>query len=193
MKTAKLSDARPMAAYENRFKVLLGYTKKEQYGERRAVYLEGFEWDCNWYWAGGYIGNNNFHAHFGGAFLNVPDIRGHVLGNFVTPWTEAQKYRDPKTAVTLRNGCAVWEDISTFLDDVPAYLSANWWRIKDLYKQFYALKEAAEVFQYGGHCSDKGRTDAEIRPEMARAINEHIGSVIIPAIVAAVSTAAIKD
>ena len=30
------------------------------------VYLEDFEWHCGWYWGGGYIGNNNFHAH---AFL----------------------------------------------------------------------------------------------------------------------------
>ena len=39
----------------------------------------------------------------------------------------------------------------------------------DLFKQFYALKTAAEVFQYGGggHCISEGRNPAEINKEMA--------------------------
>ena len=166
-----------MEQYNKKFKVLIGYTKKEQYGERRPVYLEGFQWNCGWYWGGGYIGNKDFHAHFDGAFLDTPDIRGHVLGNFVTPWSVK-----PENSVVVSNGCSVWEDITTFLDDAPAHIQANWWRIKDLYKQFYRLRDAAEVFQYGG-CTSEGRTEAEINPEMAKAINLHIATVIIPEIV----------
>jgi len=78
-----------MKELNKKFKILLGYTKRKQYGTREPVYLEGFKWDCGWYWGGGYIGNSKFHAHFNGAFLDTPDIRGHVLGNFVTPWTVA--------------------------------------------------------------------------------------------------------
>ena len=176
-----MNTSKPMSAYDQTFKTLLGYTKPAQYGSREPVYLEGFKWDCGWYWGGGYIGNKNFHAHFDGAFLDTPDIRGHVLGNFVTPWTKLEDYRKDG-AVVVSNGCSVWEDITTFLDDVPPHISANWWRIKDLYKQFYALRQAADVFQYGGHCSDQGRTEAELNKDQARAINLHIAQVIIPEI-----------
>lgn len=143
------------------------------------VFLEDFSWDCGWYWGGGYIGNNNFHCHFDGCFLDVPDERGHPLGRFTTPWNEKAKV---KGYVVLRNGCAIWEGIETFLNDVPEHIKNNWWRIKDLFKQFYTLKNAAEVYQYGGRCSDKGRTEKEINKKMANAINKHIEKVIIPEI-----------
>lgn len=174
-----------MSAHNRPFKVLLGYTKKSQYGTRRAVYLQGFKWDCGWYWGGGYIGNKDFHAHFDGAFLDVPDIRGHSLGNFVTPWQKLEEYQKG-SAVVITNGASIWEDVGTFLDDSPKHISENWWRIKDLFKQFYALKESAEVFQHGGHCTPKGRTDKEIDAGMAEKINLHIATVIIPEICKAV-------
>ena len=56
------------------------------------------------------------------------------------------------------------------------------WRLCDLFKQFYAYKEAAECFQYGGHYTSTGRTPEELKPEMAQAINAHIENVIIPEI-----------
>jgi hypothetical protein len=160
------------------FKVRLGYTKKELYGSREPVFLEGFKWTCEWYWGGGYIGNKHFHAHFDGAFLETPDIRGHSLGNFITPWSEKKR-----GAVVISNGCSVWEKLETFLDEVPARISKNWWRIKDLYKQFYTLKDAAQVFQYGGHCTSDGRNPAEINKEMADMINKQIADIIIPEII----------
>ena len=58
-------------------KWFLGYLK----GTKKSVYLKDFEWECDWYWGGGYIGNSSFHAHFDGAFLKVPDIRGHCLNS----------------------------------------------------------------------------------------------------------------
>lgn len=154
------------------FKQLLGYTKYDH----KPIYLEGFSWDCDWYWGGGYIGNKNMHCHFDGCFLDVPDRRGHPLGNFITPWDSG------KTGAVIRNGCSVWESIETFLEDVPEHISKNWWRIKDLYKQFYRLRDAAEVFRYGGHCTSIGRTEAELRPDLADTINKHIEDIIIPEI-----------
>jgi hypothetical protein len=148
-------------------KVYLGRTKGKH---SEPIYLEGFSWDCGWYWAGGYIGNRNMHAHFDGAFLNSPDPRGHVLGI------------DPKT---MSNQWAIWEDLSFFLDDAT-FTSNEWWRIKDLYKQFYSLREAAETFQYGGHCTSEGRNPAEINLAMAMQINSHIENVIIPEIMKAI-------
>lgn len=155
-------------------KWFIGRTKAKQYGSTDPIYLEDFKWDCNWYWAGGYVGNSNMHCHFDGCFLKTPDIRGHSLGDFVTPWsTKSDK------SVVVSNGCSIWESVETFLDDVPEHISKNWWRIKDLFKQFYALRAAAEVFQHGGHCTSTGRKKHEINPDMAKAINEHIEKVII--------------
>jgi hypothetical protein len=157
------------------FKVLLGYTKKEAYSTREPVYLNGFNWDCGWYWGGGYIGNSRFHAHFNGAFLETPDIRGHSLGNFTTPWNKNDN------SIVIHNGASVWEDLGFFLDE-PTYTPKEWWRIKDLYKQFYALKEAANVFHSGGHCTSDQRNPAEINKDMEDKINLHIQDVIIPEI-----------
>ena len=171
-----------MKEYEKNFKVLLGYTKPEQYGERRHLYLEGFTWNCDWYWGGGYIGNSHSLAHFDGAFLDCPDPRGHPLGSFYDPWTTPPEYVTPERVKRVDNGASVWAPLEFFLDDVPEHISKNWGRIKDLYEQFYVLRDAAEVFQYGGHCTSAGRTEAEIDKEMARAINLHIAKVIIPEI-----------
>jgi hypothetical protein len=54
-----------------------------------------------------------------------------------------------------------------------------------LYKQFYIFQKAAEAFQYGGHCSGAGRTEAELDKKMAEEINDHIQVVIIPEIIKA--------
>lgn len=144
-------------------KWLLGNLKNSH----ENVYLEDFEWSCEWYWSGGYIGNRDFHCHFNGCFLDVPDYRGHPLGDF--------------SPGKLRNGAAVWEDLGFFLDN-PQYNTNEWWRIKDLFKQFYILKESAEVFQYGGHCSATGRNPAELNKDFANQINKHIENIIIPKI-----------
>ena len=152
----------------------LGKTKAKLNGKVEKVYLEDFSWDCGWYWAGGYIETKSMHTHFDSCFLNVPDRRGHPLGNFITLWDEKDE-----NAVVLDNGAAIWENINTFLDDVPEHIKANWWRIKDLFVQFYALQKAAEVFQYGGHCTSKNRAKDEIDKKMANKINAHIKNVIV--------------
>ena len=167
------------------FKVYLGATKKELYGEARPIFLEGFSWDCGWYWGGGYIGNRDLHCHFDDCFLEMPDPRGHPLGNFVTPWNVPNKWQENAPKVVLSNGCSIWEGLETFLDNSPAHLRRNWWRIKDLYKQFYRLRGAAEVFRHGGHCTSAGRNALEINKEMEDKINDHIQAVIIPEIIKA--------
>ena len=158
--------------------IYLGSTKAD-FGRPEMIFLHDFEWSCDWYWEGGYLGNRNLHCHFDGCFLNVPDIRSHPLGCFITPWSKKPEFFD--NPVVISNGCSIWEDLSTFLDK-PAFDKDDWWRVKDLFKQFYRLRDAAEVFLYGGHCTDKRRTEAEINPEMARTINLHLQNVIIPEI-----------
>ena len=167
------------------FSVYLGHMK-DNVGKR--VYLTGFSWDCDWYWGGGYIASphpirQSLHTHFNNCFLDTIDSRGHSLGNFYDPWTKLPDYLKEEDVTRIRNGCSVWEDIETFLDNVPIHISKNWWRIKDLYKQFYILKEAAAVFQHGGHCTSKDRNPKELNKKMADKINEHIEFIIIPEII----------
>lgn len=160
---------------------LLGNLK----GTLEPVFLTDFKWDCGWYWGGGYIGNKNFHTHFDGCFLECVDSRGHSLNSrgatFLDPWQKVPEYCDEKKVKRLRNGAGVWEDLDFFLDNAQ-YDSKQWWRIKDLFKQFYTLRDAAEVFQHGGHCTSKGRTPGEINKDLAAAINKQIETVIIPEI-----------
>ena len=155
----------------------LGYTRGDG---GRAIYLEDFSWDCGWYWGGGWITGRNFHTHFDGCFLDLIDPRGHSLGAFFTPWTTIPEYAKDHAKI-VRNGAAVWEDLDFFLDNAQ-YTPEEWWRIKDLFKQFYALKAAAECFQYGGHCSGKGRNPQELNPWLAKAMNKQIETIIIPEI-----------
>ena len=162
------------------FKVFLGTTKGSN---KERIYLEGFSWDCKWYWGGGYITSKNMHCHFNGCFLDAPDTRGHPLGRFYDPWTKLPDYLEEKDVSRIRNGCSLWESITFFLDGCPDNIVKNWWRIKDLYKQFYIYTAAAEAFQHGGHCSSDGRTEEEINKGKAEEINNHIQSVIIPEIV----------
>lgn len=154
-------------------------------GTGTRVYLADFKWECDWFWSGGCKGSKDFKAHFDGAFLKVPDIRGHCLNSknacFITPWQKTPEYYEPEKVKVLTNGAAVREDLDFFLDSAQ-YGSVEWWRIKDLFKQFYTLRDAAEVFQYGGHCSTRGRTKEELNKEMADSINKHIETVIIPLI-----------
>lgn len=150
-------------------KVFLGKLKEYEEGCPNDIYLYDFSWSCGWYWGGGSVGNNDtLHCHFDRCFLKVPDYRGHPLGDF--------KPED------LANGCSIWENINFFLDEVPTYISVHWWRMKDLFKQYYTLKDAAQVFRLGGHCTSFGRKEAEIRPDMERSINLHLQDVIIPEI-----------
>ncbi len=157
------------------FKVFLGYIK----GTKQPVYLRGFEWDCGWYYGGGYIGNNSFHAHFDGAFLDVVDRRGHSLGNFCTPWDDDKLKTGYYKAVN--NGASIWENLDFFLDDAQ-YTAKEWWVIKDYYKQFYTIRDCAEVYQYGGHCMSGNRNPKEINKGMADKLNGHLQNVIIPCI-----------
>jgi len=154
-------------------------------GTQEPVRLEDFSWDCGWYWGGGYVGNRNFHCHFDGCFLDTVDRRGHALSSrgatFLDPWQKVPEYCDEKMVKRVSNGAAVWEDLDFFLDNAQ-YTADQWWRIKDLFKQFYALRAAAETFVHGGHCTSKDRNPAEINKEMAASINKHIETVIIPEI-----------
>ena len=139
------------------FKVYLGKDKDTA----EEVYLNGFSWDCDWYYGGGYLSyykgiRQTVHTHFNATFLN-----SKINGEY-----------------------GIWKSLDSFLNDAQ-FNEIEWWRIKDLYKQFYSLKNAAETFQFGGHCIGEGRNPKEINKDMADRINTHIQDVIIPEIVKA--------
>ena len=133
-------------------------------GER--LFINGFEWECGWYWAGGYITSVNSHQHFEGLFLD--DL--HEV--------EKDGRKEKKTGL--------WLDLGEICEDAQ-YTAEEWWRIKDLFKQFYVLRRAAEVFQYGGHCTERNRSEKEKSPANAQRMNIHIETVIIPEIIRALN------
>jgi hypothetical protein len=56
---------------------------------------------------------------------------------------------------------------------------ADWWIIRDFFKQAYALKAAAEVYQYGGHQSSiTGITDVIKNKEKAAILNADLEVVL---------------
>ena len=53
------------------------------------------------------------------------------------------------------------------------------WVVRDLFKQAYALKDAAEIYQYGGHQTTRpGITDCIKNLEMAALINKDLETVL---------------
>jgi len=161
--------------------------KMHEYDDKyRPVYLEDFEWQCGWYWGGGYVGNSQMHCHFDGCFLDCPDSRGHPLGRFFDPWTKLPEYLKEEDVKRISNGASVWEGLSFFLKN-PQYSNSQWWKIKELFKQFYKLRDAAEVFKHGGNFTSKDRVDTELNAEMYKKINYHIRDVIIPQVHIAMS------
>lgn len=56
---------------------------------------------------------------------------------------------------------------------------ADWWVIRDLFVQAYALKKAAEVYQHGGHQTTReGVTDLIKNLAMARTLNADLERVL---------------
>lgn len=56
---------------------------------------------------------------------------------------------------------------------------ADWWVIRDLFVQAYALRQAAEVYRYGGHqTTQKGLTDLIQDRDMATRLNKDLSKVL---------------
>lgn len=55
----------------------------------------------------------------------------------------------------------------------------EWWVIRDLFVQAYALQKAAEVYRHGGHqTSQKGVTDVIQNLEMSNRLNEDLKKLL---------------
>lgn len=61
----------------------------------------------------------------------------------------------------------------------PAFTEKEWWVIRDLFVQAYALKKCAEVYRYGGHqITKKEATDIIIDAEMTKRLNSDLEKVL---------------
>lgn len=70
-----------------------------------------------------------------------------------------------------------WEIADIFVD--PYYTQTTWYVIQDLFKQAYALKEAAAVYRYGGHVTSDQSISALIRDqEMTTRLNADLQKVL---------------
>ena len=55
----------------------------------------------------------------------------------------------------------------------------EWWVIRDLFVQAYALQKAAEVYRHGGHQTTlEGTTDLIRSPDKAKALNDDLERVL---------------
>jgi len=55
----------------------------------------------------------------------------------------------------------------------------EWWLIRDLFQQAYALRAAAEVYIHGGHQTSRpGVTDIIKNPELAKTLNRDLEIVL---------------
>lgn len=79
-----------------------------------------------------------------------------------------------ESLITAPNPCLASElFFETKLTDV------QWWVIRDLFMQAYALKRAAEVYRYGGHqTSAPGITDILKNPEKTAQLNADLEIVL---------------
>lgn len=72
----------------------------------------------------------------------------------------------------------IWNSLENFFS--ATFLTENQlWILKDLFKQAYTLKECAEVYRHGGHCTiQKGTTDIIINKELEERINKDLEIIL---------------
>ena len=70
-------------------------------------------------------------------------------------------------------------DIRNIFDKGSPITQNQWWIIRDLFKQAYALQKVADVYRHGGHQTSKpGITDCIKNLEMAALINKDLEVVL---------------
>lgn len=130
---------------------------KDEYGTH--YYLESPKWDCGRYWGFGYI--QGFHSS------RVSD-RSHSshehADKFMSEW------------FTEFNGSKPRLKEMTFSE-------SEGWRLSELFKRFYTLKESAELFGRGG-AHVQGVDDWQKREAWTKEINE----VLIPKVTSEITS-----
>jgi len=137
------------------------------------VWLEGAKWDCNWYWGFGYIETytNNKNPHLSRDISSHSHWDSSIIGKH-------DYYDSEKSCFRLSS------DYVHHLNDSPkmaetTLTEAESWKLAELMKTFYTLREAAEMYHMGGAhvtanpCADILKNEAE---------EKRINEVLLPAI-----------
>ena len=145
--------------------LLSEYPSKIFIGERdgKKIYLSAPRWDCGWYWGFGYLGNENCH-------YPVDGLTKHESYDFdKNVW----KYE----FTNLYDGFKKHFGNSLIVRD------SQLWKLAELFKTFYTLRETAEVLGRGGsHYTSNPCENVIKNPEEVKRINE----VVLPAIFEAI-------
>lgn len=139
------------------------------------IFLGGFRKGKEGGWGGGHIyGDNVVFSDFKSCFLDPTPTseRGHPLG---------------KILLSDSPYGSLGESVDFFLDETPYNLRARWDRLKELFLQFYALRNAAKVLREGGGWTSRGQTTHELNPSIATSIDNHLLGTTISEICHAVA------
>ena len=127
--------------------------------DNEKIYLSAPSWDCGWYWGFGYLGNKNCHYH-------VDGLTKHENYNFDKKCFEYE-------FTNLFDGFKKHFGSSLIVRD------SQLWKLVELFKTFYTLRETAEVLGRGGsHYTTNPCKDIIINTEEVKRINE----IVLPAI-----------
>ncbi len=70
-------------------------------------------------------------------------------------------------------------DVASQIFDDQQFTDNEWWVIRDMFIQAYALKKAAAIYRHGGHqTTKKGITDIIKNEELEKKLNEDCGKVL---------------
>lgn len=114
-------------------------------------WLEAPSWDCGWYWGFGYI--ETYQENRSPEKARDIDCHSHAdnfMCEYFTEW----------------NGSKPILKESTFSEK-------EGWKLSELFRRFYTLKEAAGMFGRGG-CHVSGTSEDLKRVEWAKEINEKL-------------------
>lgn len=142
-------------------KTLSEYPKKIFIGmhNEEKIYLSAPSWDCGWYWGFGYLGNKDCHYHIDG--LTKHEEYDHEKGCLKYEFTD------------LYDGFKKHFGASLIVRD------SQLWKLVELLKTFYILKETAETLGRGGaHYTTNPCKDVIINTEETARIN----NIVLPAI-----------
>lgn len=116
---------------------------------RGMTYLTKHSWDCGWYWGFGYLGNQTCHWHFESLLTRRSDfLEGVDLHNVDAIFS--------KTWITQH----------------------QWWILRDLFIQAYALGKAAETYRLGGHQTGAAAPYRRINAQRAKWLNNDLEKLL---------------
>lgn len=135
-------------------KIFIGINNDEK------IYLSAPSWDCGWYWGFGYLGNKNCHYHVDG--LTKHETYNHEKGCFNYEF------------LNLYDGFKKHFGTSLIVRD------SQLWKLAELFKTFYTLRECAEILGRGGaHYTTNPCKDIILNTEETARIN----NVVIPVLI----------